>query len=88
MTRKPKIPAISPDIRSLPSDYPYGDRLTESIADYAKRIGVNKQTVRSRADAGKIPIRQDRPGAKREVNLYALYLLARYEAEYFIQSMQ
>lgn len=88
MGRKQKIAAVAPDIRSLPSDYPYGDRISESIADYAKRIGVNKQTVRSRVDAGHLPIIQSRRRAKREINLYALYLNARYKAERFVQAMQ
>lgn len=87
MTRKQKISKVAPDIRALPSDYPYGDRLSESISDYAKRIGINKQTIRSRVDAGHIPIIQRRKRARREVNLYAIYLNARYKAERYVSEM-
>lgn len=87
MSRKLKNAKVAPDIRALPSDYPFGDRVSESISEYARRIGANPQTVRSRADAGHLPIIQSRPGAKREVNLYALYLNARYKAERYVEAV-
>ncbi len=87
MSKKQKSTKVAPDIRALPSDYPFGDRVSESITEYAKRIGANPQTVRSRADAGNIPIIQRRPGAKREVNLYAIYLNARYKAERYVEAV-
>lgn len=71
----------------LPSDYPYGDILEESISDYARRIGKNKHTVRTQADVGDLPILQTRPGAKRRVNLYAIYLNAKRNAERYVDRM-
>ncbi|MGO2258538.1 MAG: DNA-binding protein [Hafnia alvei] len=87
MSKKLKKSAVAPDIRALPSDYPFGDRLSESLADYARRIGRNKGTIRTQADTGRLPLIQSRPGAKREVNLYAVYLLARYKAERYVEMM-
>lgn len=69
----------------LPADYPFGDLLEESISDYAKRIGKNPQTIRTQADTGALPILQTRPGAKRRVNLYAIYLNAKRHAEKFVE---
>lgn len=71
----------------LPTDYPFGDLLEESISDYALRIGKNPQTVRTQADVGSLPILQDRPGGKRRVNLYAIYLRAKRNAEKFVERM-
>lgn len=71
----------------LPSDYPFGDLLEESISDYARRIGKNPQTIRTQADTGALPILQSRPGAKRRVNLYAIYLNAKRHAEKFVAHM-
>lgn len=71
----------------LPADYPFGDLLEESISDYAQRIGKNPQTVRTQADVGSLPILQDRPGGKRRVNLYAIYLRAKRNAEKFVERM-
>ncbi len=71
----------------LPADYPFGDLLEESISDYALRIGKNKQTIRTQADTGALPILQVRPGAKRRVNLYAIYLNAKRHAEKFVERM-
>lgn len=72
---------------NMPADYPYGDLLEESLSDYAKRIGKNKQTVRWHADQGNLPILQTRPGAKRRVNLYAIYLNAKRHAEKYVARM-
>lgn len=71
----------------LPTDYPFGDLLEESISDYAQRIGKNPQTVRTQADVGSLPILQDKPGGKRRVNLYAIYLRAKRNAEKFVERM-
>lgn len=87
MTKKLKASAIAPEIRNLPSDYPFGDRLSESLAEYAKRTGKNQGTLRWQADTGRLPIIQRAPGAKREVNLYAIYLNARYKAERYVEAM-
>lgn len=84
--RKPKktdanlIPIV------IPSDYPYGDKVSEPISDYALRVGLNYETVRSQCDKGFLPIIQRKKGTKREVNLYALYLRAKYKAEEFIRN--
>ncbi|HIE1063569.1 TPA: DNA-binding protein [Serratia marcescens] len=72
----------------MPADYPFGDLLEESISDYAKRIGKNKQTVRWQADQGHLPILQAKPGAKRRVNLYAIYLNAKRHAEKYVERME
>ncbi|WP_433587216.1 DNA-binding protein [Providencia alcalifaciens] len=69
----------------MPPDYPYGDKVTESISDYAQRIGARKNTIRTQCDNGVLPIIQRKKGTKREVNLYALYLRAKYKAEQFIK---
>lgn len=74
-------------IRELPPDYPFGDKLSESIADYAKRLGINQNTIRTQADTGRLPIIQQKKGSKREVNLYAIYLNARYKAERYVEMM-
>ncbi|MBI0277296.1 DNA-binding protein [Hafnia alvei] len=87
MAKKLKTSVIAPDIRSLPSDYPFGDKVSESLADYAKRTGKNHGTIRTQADTGRLPLIQHRPGAKREVNLYAIYLNARYKAERYVETM-
>ncbi|HGM7152985.1 TPA: DNA-binding protein [Serratia marcescens] len=71
----------------LPADYPFGDLLEESISDYARRIGKNPQTIRTQAHTGALPILQARPGAKRRVNLYAIYLNAKRHAEKFVAHM-
>ncbi|HCT7578467.1 DNA-binding protein [Enterobacter cloacae complex sp. P34C] len=71
----------------LPSDYPFGNRVSESLAEYAKRMGVSVGAIRTRADRGLIPILQTAPGKKREVNLYALYMNARYKAERYTEMM-
>ncbi|MBF9817797.1 DNA-binding protein [Enterobacter roggenkampii] len=71
----------------LPHDYPFGDRVSESIADYAKRMGVSVGAMRNRADRGTIPIIQPGPGKKREVNLYAIYMNARYKGERYTEMM-
>ncbi|CZX68158.1 hypothetical protein [Enterobacter hormaechei] len=71
----------------LPSDYPFGNRVSESLADYAKRMGVSVKAIRARADRGLIPILQAAPGKKREVNLYAIYMNARYKGEKYTEMM-
>ncbi|MEA5217463.1 DNA-binding protein [Enterobacter cloacae] len=71
----------------LPSDYPFGNRVSESLSDYAKRMGMTVGAMRARADRGLIPILQTAPGKKREVNLYALYMNARYKAERYTEMM-
>lgn len=70
----------------MPSDYPYGDKVSEPIAAYAQRIGMKYETVRTQCDKGVLPIIQRKKGAKREVNLYALYLRAKYLAEQFVRN--
>ncbi|ETT06040.1 MULTISPECIES: DNA-binding protein [Providencia] len=69
----------------MPPDYPYGDKVSEPISAYAERIGAKKATIRTQCDNGVLPIIQRRKGAKREINLYALYLRAKYKAEQFIK---
>ncbi|HDX3910749.1 TPA: DNA-binding protein [Enterobacter kobei] len=71
----------------LPSDYPFGNRISESLADFAKRMGMSVGAIRTRADRGDLPILQAAPGKKREVNLYALYMNARYKAERYTEMM-
>jgi hypothetical protein len=75
---------IPNDVSQLPLDYPFGDRLSESLKDYAKRQGMTYAAVKKRADRGQLPILQDGPGGSREVNLYALFLQARYQAERYV----
>lgn len=70
---------------AIPSDYPFGDKLSEPINDYAKRIGQNPKTVRTRCDVGDLPVIQRKKRGRREVNLYALYLIAKKEAEKFLK---
>ncbi|WP_431638412.1 DNA-binding protein [Enterobacter mori] len=77
----------APSSSKLPHDYPFGDRVSESIADYAKRMGVSVGAMRNRADRGTIPIIQPGPKKKREVNLYAIYLNARYKGERYTEMM-
>lgn len=72
----------------MPPDYPYGDKVSEPISDYAQRIGARKDTIRTQCDNGVLPIIQRKKGAKREVNLYALYLRAKYKAEQFIKEYE
>ncbi|USN89304.1 MULTISPECIES: DNA-binding protein [Serratia] len=76
MSKNQQKKMIGVRANQLPADYPFGDLVEESISDYAKRIGKNAQTVRTQADVGSLPILQDRPGGKRRVNLYAIYLRA------------
>ena len=83
--RQKKVIGVRED--RLPSDYPFGDLLEESISDYARRIGKNPQTIRTQADTGTLPILQAKPGAKRRVNLYAIYLNAKRHAEKFVERM-
>lgn len=71
----------------LPGDYPFGNRVSESLADYAKRMGVSVVAIRARADRGLIPILQAAPGKKREVNLYAIYMNARHKGEIYTEMM-
>lgn len=73
---------------AMPSDYPYGDKVSEPISDYAKRIGAKQETIRTQCDKGVLPIIQRKKGTKREVNLYALYLRAKYKAEQFIKEYE
>lgn len=88
MSKKLKTSMNStPAAANLPSDYPFGNRVSESLADYAKRMGVTVGAMRTRADRGLIPILQAAPGKKREVNLYALYMNARYKAERYTEMM-
>ncbi|AVZ00333.1 DNA-binding protein [Lelliottia sp. WB101] len=63
-----------PDIADLPRDYPFGNRVSESLAEHAKRIGISRGAMRNRADRGTVPIIQSGPKKKREVNLYAIYM--------------
>jgi hypothetical protein len=71
----------------LPADYPFDGMVEESISDYAQRIGKNPQTIRTQADVGSLPILQDKPGGKRRVNLYAIYLRAKRSAEKYVELM-
>lgn len=71
----------------MPHDYPFGNRVSESLADYAERMGVSVAAMRNRADRGTIPIIQAGPGKKREVNLYAIYLNARRKGERYAEMM-
>lgn len=75
---------IPSDVSRLPLDYPFGNRVSESLEEYAKRQGLTIGAVKKRADRGQLPILQDGPGAPREVNLYALFLQARYQAERYV----
>ncbi|MDA4006367.1 DNA-binding protein [Klebsiella pneumoniae] len=87
MARNARRATTPPEIRDLPGGYPFGDRVSESLADYAKRTGLTLKAVQHRADDGRLPIIQARPRAKREVNLLAIYMDARYKAERFVESM-
>lgn len=90
MSDSKKRKQIKPDVICvpvvMPSDYPYGDKVSEPISSYAQRIGAKQETIRTQCDKGILPIIQRRKGAKREVNLYALYLRAKYKAEEFIRN--
>ncbi|MFN1130421.1 DNA-binding protein [Lelliottia nimipressuralis] len=88
MPKKLKTSVITGSESSqLPSDYPFGNRVSESLADYAKRMGVSVGAMRTRADRGMLPILQAAPGKKREVNLYAIYMNARYKGERYTEMM-
>lgn len=84
MTTQIKPIRIPSDVSQLPLDYPFGDRVSESLEEYAKRQGLTIGAVKKRADRGQLPILQEGPGAPREVNLYALFLKARYQAERYV----
>lgn len=84
MATKSKRILIPSDVSELPSDYPFGDRISESLSDYALRQGEKVNTIRKRADRGQLPVLQDGKRGRRHVNLYALYLQARYQAERFV----
>ena len=84
MDAKSKRIRIPSDVSELPNDYPFGDRISESLADYAKRQGEKVNTIRKRADRGQLPVLQAGKRGHRHVNLYALYLQARYQAERFV----
>lgn len=75
---------VPTDVSRLPADYPFGDRLSESLSDYALREKANINTIRRRADRGQLPILQSGKRGHRRVNLYALYLQARYQAERYV----
>lgn len=75
---------IPSDVSQLPSDYPFGDRLFESLADYAHRVGKKVNTIRKQADRGRLITRRLGKGRHREVNLYAIYLEARTQAEHHV----
>lgn len=83
MALKSKRIHIPKDVSQLPH-YPFGDLVSEPLADYAARTGKKVNTIRKQADRGHLPILQTRPGAPREVNLYALYLQARHQAERYV----
>ncbi|THD47005.1 DNA-binding protein [Enterobacteriaceae bacterium ML5] len=87
MAKKLKTTSSVPNPALVPGDYPFGDRVTESIADYAKRMGVSVTAIRRRVDRGSIPVVQSSPGAIREINLYAIFLNAKYKAERYAQMM-
>ncbi|BEN34650.1 MULTISPECIES: hypothetical protein [Serratia] len=87
MSKNRQKKVIVPRGSQLPDDYPFGELLEESISEYARRIGKNPQTIRTQADTGALPILQARPGAKRRVNLYAIYLNAKRHAEKFVAHM-
>lgn len=90
MAPKSKRILISSDVSQLPTDYPFFSRETgkaivsESLVDYAARQGVAINTIRKRADRGQLPVLQDGKRGHRSVNLYALYMQARYQAERFV----
>lgn len=67
-----------PDIADLPRDYPFGNRVSEPLADHAKRIGISIGAMRNRANRGTVPLIQSGPKKKREVNLYAIYMDAHH----------
>ncbi|MNE40181.1 hypothetical protein D3C80_1341780 [compost metagenome] len=75
---------IPSDVSQLPLDYPFGNRVSESLEEYAKRQGMSLGAIKKRADRGQLPILQDGPGAPREVNLFALYMQARYQGERYV----
>ena len=79
MTTRIKPIRIPSDVSQLPLDYPFGNRVSET-----KRQGMSIGAIKKRADRGQLPILQDGPGAPREVNLYALFLQARYQAERYV----
>ena len=84
MTTRIKPIRIPSDVSQFPLDYPFGNRVSESLEEYAKRQGMSIGAIKKRADRGQLPILQDGPGAPREVNLYALFLQARYQAERYV----
>ncbi|HIE1063576.1 TPA: DNA-binding protein [Serratia marcescens] len=87
MSKNRQKKVIVPRGSQLPADYPFGELLEESISEYARRIGKNPQTIRTQADTGALPILQAKKGAKRRVNLYAIYLNAKRNAEKYVERM-
>ena len=47
---------IPSDVSQLPLDYPFGNRVSESLEEYAKRQGLTVGAVKKRADRGQLPI--------------------------------
>ncbi|MGP4883756.1 hypothetical protein ACTXQV_72030, partial [Klebsiella pneumoniae] len=45
MARNARRATTPPEIRDLPGDYPFGDRVSESLADYAKRTGLTLKII-------------------------------------------
>lgn len=84
MASKAKSIRIPSDVSQLPSDYPFGGIVKEPLSDYAQRVGKNLSAIQRQADRGKLPILQDGKGGHRYVNLYALYLASRYQAERYV----
>ncbi|WGE29440.1 DNA-binding protein [Edwardsiella tarda] len=76
---------------TMPEDYPYWDEfgnplIKETIAEHAARTGRHPRTLQWHCDVGNIPVIQVRKGAKRYVNLYALYRQAKQGAEQFLKN--
>jgi len=84
MAAQSKCVRVTAEISQLPSDYPFDGLVKEPLADYAARVGMNLRTIQRQADRGKLPILQDGKKGRRYVNLYALYLASRYQAERYV----
>ena len=62
MTTRIKPIRIPSDVSQLPLDYPFGDRVSESLEEYAKRQGLTIGAVKKRADRGQLAHFARRPG--------------------------
>ncbi len=85
--RTPSLHTLPSDIRELPECYPFGERVVATLKEWAEMTKQTYSAVRRQADRGRLPIKQDRPGAPRFVNLMAIYMDARYSGMHYIARM-